>query len=275
MPKSDTTPNFNASPGPAPYSGRPLVSVVVPAYNETPHLRANLESVASHLAELADRYGFEIVIVNDGSNDNTGAVAEEFASSDHHARVIHHPTNQGLGGALRTGLQNTRGDYVVVLDADLSYSPEHVGPLLHALRQSSAQVAIASPYARDGTVREVPLLRRILSRWANSYLRLMTGRHLTAVTCMVRAYEGPFIRGLDLSSPGRDVNAEIIHQALRRSAVIVEIPAALDWSGLDADRAARFSLPQAVLTTLRVLRLGLRLALDSHFTHHKTKGRRP
>jgi glycosyltransferase involved in cell wall biosynthesis len=211
---------------------RPLVSVVVPMYNEALVVEKSLTAICAELDSLADRFSFEVLVVDDGSTDTTRDLAIAFAQAHPIVRVLVHQTNFRLGQALRFAFGQSRGDHVIVYDADLSYSPDHIGRLLDAIVATGARVVIASPYMKDGRTYAIPRFRRWLSRGANWFLSLTALDHLTTVTGMVRAYNGPFIRSLTIKAIDVDVNTEIIYKAQVMRALIVEIPAVLDWRGL-------------------------------------------
>lgn len=221
----------------------PLVTVVVPAFNEAALLGTNIDRLCRVLERSRNAFHVEIVIVNDGSTDATAVVANSLAARWPTVRVVHHRVNQQLGGALRTGFANSRGDYVVTLDGDLSYGPELVAELVVAIRESGAAIVVASPYRAEGRTTAVPFVRRILSRSANRFLAAVDGGGLTTITGMVRIYDGDFVRQLDLRARDVAINAEIISKARTLNAAIVEIPAHLDWT---AQRAA------SRVSTLRV-----------------------
>src|SRR5690606_24170657 len=209
---------------------RPLVSVVVPVFNEAEIITHNLGVLCDYLDELQDMYRWELVVVNDGSTDETGELADEFAAERDNVTVLHHHTNFRLGQALRYAFANCRGDFVVTFDCDLSYAPEHIGRLLTELRTSHAKIVIASPYARGGRTTKVPFVRRTLSRWANRFLGTTARGRVSTLTGMVRAYDRPFLSTLNLKSMGTDINTEILYKAELLGATIVEIPAHLDWT---------------------------------------------
>ena len=210
--------------------GRPLVSVIVPAYNEAAVVVDTLTRLSDHLASLEDLYRWEIVVVNDGSTDDTGVLAEEFARTHPNVRILHHRVNFLLGQALRYAFNSTQGDYVAVMDCDLSYEPEHLGRMLYAIQDSRARIVIASPYAKGGKTTNIPFGRHLLSRMANGLLSRAAGGGITTVTGMVRVYDGRFLRSLDLRAMDTEINTEIIYKARILHARIVEIPAHLDWS---------------------------------------------
>lgn len=209
---------------------RPFVSLVVPAYNEALIITQNLGLLCRYMEKLESQYRWELIIVNDGSYDQTAEKAEEFAHSRDNVRVVHHRVNQGLGQALRSGSHACQGEYVITLDLDLSYSPEHIEQLLSKIRQTGAKVVVASPYMEGGRVSNVPWLRRLLSIWANRFLSLAARRNVATLTGMVRVYDAHFLRTLNLRSSGMEINPEIIHKATLLKERVEEIPAHLCWN---------------------------------------------
>lgn len=208
----------------------PSVTVAIPACNEEAIVTATLERVVTYLRSVEDRYSWEVVVVDDGSRDRTGELIDRFAAAEPRVRTFHHPANFSLGQALRTAFANARGDYVVTLDADLSYAPEHIGALLDAAVSTRAKIVIASPYAKGGRTTAVPWWRKVLSRTSNALLGLAAKGHLSTISGMVRCYDRPFIQALSTKAMDTEVNPEIVYKAQILRARIVEIPACLDWS---------------------------------------------
>ena len=213
-----------------PADPRPLVSVVVPAYNEALKLMGSLSAIYSYLGTLHERYRFELIVVDDGSTDETGDIADVFAKTHPGVLVLHHQVNFRLGQALQYAFGQSKADYVVTFDADLSYSPDHIGRMLEALVAQHARVVVASPYMKGGRTSAIPWRRAAMSKGVNKLLSRVTHSRVATVTGMVRAYDGPFIRSLDLKAMGPEINTEILYKAQIMRARVVEIPAHLDWS---------------------------------------------
>ncbi len=215
--------------------------MLVPAFREAEGIHGSLRRIAAALREL-DHYDWEIVVVDDGSPDETSAhvllAAEEI---DLPVRLVRHVVNQGLGGALRTGFANTRGTVVVVLDSDLSYHEDHIAALVATWEKTRAHVVVASAYMEGGRSTGVPPVLERRSRIANRILSNAALDDIKTLTGMVRAYDGPFVRGLSLKAVDVDINVEILYKTQLLRGTIVEIPAHLDWSGM-AHRAARGSV---------------------------------
>jgi glycosyltransferase involved in cell wall biosynthesis len=238
-------------PGP-----NPLVSVVVPAYNEAAIVEANLAALCRYLESLEDEYRWEVVVINDGSSDNTGRLVEAFASTRPNIRVLHHTINFGLGQALKFAFSKCRGDYIVTMDADLSYSPDHIRALLTKIRETRAKIVVASPYTKGGRISHVPWLRRLLSAWANRFLSATATGSLSTLTGMVRVYDARFVRTLNLRAMGMEINPEVIYKALLLRARIEEVPAHLDWQLQNAAGPRRKSSTKVLRHTVSVLLAG-------------------
>jgi len=210
-------------------SYKPLVSIILPALNEEAIIIKNLDILYDYIKTLESDYAFEFIIINDGSTDSTGELAESYAKSKSNVFVYHHVTNFGLGQAFKFAFSKSTGDYVITLDIDLSYSPEHIKHLLDKITKTKAKLVLASPYMQGGTINNVPTMRKILSIAANKFLSLFAHGHLSTLTCMVRAYDGKYIRSVVHRSLGMEVMPETVYKSMILRAKIEQIPADLDW----------------------------------------------
>lgn len=238
---------------PAGTATKPLVSLVLPAYNESAVVRKNLGVLADYMKSLEQKYDWEIIIINDGSKDDTSELARQFALDHPNIFVFDHVVNFGLGQALKFAFNQSHGQYIVTMDMDLSYSPDHIEKLVDRLRETRAKIVIASPYFVGGAVENVPALRRWLSVGANKFLSIAAHGRIKTLTGMVRAYDAKFLKTLDFYSMGMEVNSEILYKAMVLRARIEEIPALLRWHNpVDGQPVRRSSMRIAryVLTLL-------------------------
>ncbi|MDQ2719849.1 MAG: glycosyltransferase family 2 protein [Bacteroidota bacterium] len=220
---------------------KPFISVIIPCYNEEAILPSNLNAVISYLESKAFKYKWEILIINDGSKDNTGNIADEFAERKAEIRVIHHPVNLNLGRALQTGFRHAKGSVIVVLDVDLSYSVELIEEMVDKLIDTCSDIVIASPYMKGGKVTGVPFSRKVMSLWVNKFMRIAAQDKYFTYTSMVRAYQSSFIRSLNLKTKDYEISPEIMYKAMILRAAIVEIPAHLDWTEQNKFKGKRTS----------------------------------
>lgn len=233
-------------------ASKKLVTLLVPAYNEALKIMVSLTTMYDYMDGLSDRYGFELLVVDDGSTDETADIVEAFARTRPKVRLVRQPANMRIGQALRDGFAASRGDVVVVFDSDLSYSVEHIGLMLDTMEREGVSVVVASPYMKGGKTSAVPWRRAQMSKQVNRLLSAGSQYHLHTVTSMVRAYDGPFIRSLSLKSMGPEINTEILYKAQIMRARVAEIPAHLDWSD-QAERIATRKVSLKFTTTSKLL----------------------
>ena len=192
---------------------KPFISIVLPCYNEEAILRLNLDTIIKYLESKSEKYQWEIVIVNDGSKDKTGMIADDYEKQYPNIRTIHHPTNLNLGNALKTGFKNAKGDIIVVMDIDLSYSVDHIEMLVDKLIETSSDIVIASPYMKGGKITDIPFMRKMMSVWVNKFMRIAAQDKYHTYTGMVRAYRRDFISTVNLKTKDYEINPEILYKA--------------------------------------------------------------
>ena len=201
------------------------ISVVVPMYNEEENVVRTLGKINSVLKEYRD---YEILVVDDGSEDNTFELATKYISSNPHVRVLPHRTNMGRGRAMRTGFENAHGDIVVTTDADLSYDEWHIPRLVNELIAcEGCDVVVGSPYMAGGGVENVPALRLWISKIANKFVGYALGGDLSTVTGMLRAYRREVLDSMELKADGKEIHLEILSKATALGYNIKEAPAIL------------------------------------------------
>jgi glycosyltransferase involved in cell wall biosynthesis len=198
------------------------VLVVIPTYNEAD----NIQLIVDRLRAAVP--GADVLIVDDGSPDGTGSIADGLSAADAAVHVLHRTAKAGLGAAYVAGFgwASTRGyDVVVEMDADGSHQPEELPKLLAAL--ADADVVLGSRWVSGGAVRNWPLSRKILSKGGNAYTRLALGLPLQDATGGYRAYRRVVLDELSLdgvSSQGYCFQVDLVWQAWRRGFRIVEVP---------------------------------------------------
>jgi glycosyltransferase involved in cell wall biosynthesis len=142
-----------------------LLSVVVPAFNEEKRLAGTLSGVKNYLAGR----DCEVIVVDDGSSDHTAEVAERFG-----CRVVKHPRNLGKGAAVKTGVLASKGDLVLVTDADLA-APIAELPKLEAALEKGADIAVGSREAPGAKVVRISFKRKLAGKVFNLLVRVLTG----------------------------------------------------------------------------------------------------
>ncbi|MDO8583622.1 MAG: glycosyltransferase [bacterium] len=200
---------------------RQMITFVFPAYNEA----ENIKRFPSEVFPVFDALGvsYEIVLVDDGSSDQTFIEASKLGSR---VRVIQHPTNLGLGAAVRTGIREAKGDLVITMDTDLTFAPALVVNLLERFKKGDVDVVSGSPKLA-GYGSDIPSYRVFISHVANFVYRIVMGARVTAVSPIFRLYKREQVASLPLQSTRFDINAEILFYLIRDRRRIAEIPTEL------------------------------------------------
>jgi dolichyl-phosphate beta-glucosyltransferase len=161
-------------------------SIVIPAYNESQRIGATLDKVLAYIAEQG--WVAEVLVVNDGSRDNTAEIIQQYARRNRMVRLVENPGNRGKGYSVRNGMLHAEGDILLFSDADLS-SPIYEAPKLFAAIAAGADVAIGSRWmqAELQTERQ-PLYRQMFGRIFNLLLRIILGLRFKDTQCGFKAF---------------------------------------------------------------------------------------
>ncbi|WP_048204100.1 glycosyltransferase [Methanobacterium formicicum] len=201
------------------------ISVIIPMYNEEENVRKTLQTVAAVLKNYYEKY--EILVVNDGSQDNTSHIVKEYASANPQIILLEHPINMGMGRALITGFEYSTGDVVITLDADLSYDPLYIPKLIETLDSAAVDIVIGSQYMAGGKTESIPFHRLFISKMANKIVGYALTGDISTVTGILRAYRREVLDSIELESPGTEINPEILSKANAVGYKIKEIPVVL------------------------------------------------
>jgi dolichol-phosphate mannosyltransferase len=229
----------------------PSVLVVVPTYNERSNLPVLLEELLRHP-------NLRVLVVDDGSPDGTGEVADDLARQ-HPGRVevLHRRGRRGLGRAYVDGFRRAIGepvDVVCQMDADLSHDPRQIGDLIAA--SGDADVVIGSRYIPGGAIVHWPRRRRMLSRFANVYVRAITRLKTRDCTSGYRCWRRETLAGLPLDrfmSDGYSFQIETLFTVARRGGRVVEVPITFVERREGQSKVSRGVLLESALTPWRLI----------------------
>ncbi|MBW2071190.1 MAG: glycosyltransferase family 2 protein [Deltaproteobacteria bacterium] len=203
------------------------LTVLAPMYNEADNIVATVTTINEALSQFGRSW--ELLLVNDGSSDNTLEIVQELAKQFPNLRIISYPVNCGRGKALRTGFEHARGKYVITIDFDLSYSPEHILRIYEELAdpEQMNDVVLGSAYMAEGRVVGVNPWRVFISRLGNKILEYTFPQPFKTSTCILRGYRRQVLEALELESNGKEIHLEILSKVCALGFMVKEIPATL------------------------------------------------
>lgn len=165
----------------------PYYSIIVPAYNEAQRIGESLERMLAYIS--ASRWSAEIIVVNDGSKDNTAEIVTDFSRRNPLVRLVENPGNRGKGYSVRNGMLNASGQVLMFTDADLSSPIEEAAKIFAPIESGQADVTIGSRYLKSQMqTRKQPFYRRLLGRAFNGALRLVLGLSYVDTQCGFKAF---------------------------------------------------------------------------------------
>jgi glycosyltransferase involved in cell wall biosynthesis len=199
----------------------PRLSYFFPAHNEEANVAGLVAEAIATLPTLADE--FEIIVVDDGSKDSTGRIADELAAANPElVRAVHHPTNQGYGAALRSGFRAARHDHVAFTDGDRQFRVADVGRLVDRMAEPDRPDAVAGFRIK----RADPLVRTVYARLYRLANRIFFGLRVRDVDCACKLFRREALEGVAVESGGAFFSAELLIklQAAGRSVAEVGVP---------------------------------------------------
>ncbi|MCO5219660.1 MAG: glycosyltransferase family 2 protein [Thermomicrobiales bacterium] len=190
------------------------LSLVLPCHNEEDNIRIVIEQALAVLPNYAST--FEIIPVNDGSKDRTGAILAELADEDDRVRPVSYAVNKGYGGALTSGFDATQCDYIMFMDADRQFDIGDISRLAPFV----GSFDIVAGFRME---RSDPLIRRVNAEVFNIAVRILFGVHLRDLDCAFKIFRGDQLRSLELISNGALINCEMQAKLRRQGATLQQV----------------------------------------------------
>jgi dolichol-phosphate mannosyltransferase len=207
-------------------SGEPWL--ILPTYNEAENVHAIVAAAAEVLAAAAPD-GFRILVVDDGSPDGTGRIADQLAAEHDWMHVLHRTEKNGIGPAYLAGFRHALDQgagYVMEMDSDFSHDPADLARLLQAVNDG-ADLALGSRYVPGGGVREWGLLRRFISEGGSTYARLVLGLRVRDLTGGFKCFRREVLEAIHFDgvrSQGYAFQVELTYRAVQKGFHVVEVP---------------------------------------------------
>lgn len=229
-----------------------FISVVIPAYNEESRIPPTLEKVHAYCKEKFRE--FEILVVDDGSLDKTVSVVKNIGMHLDHINLIHYPQNAGKGHAVRKGVLSSRGNLLLICDADLSTPIEELEKLVHFIH-SDYDIAIGSRGLRDSCiVQRQPWYREGMGKTFNLFVRILAIGGIKDTQCGFKLFRGDVARAIFSKAGinGFSFDVEVLYLAKKAGHTIKEVP--VRWINSPFSRVVLMGDPMKMFLELLIIR---------------------
>ncbi len=211
------------------------LSIIVPVFNEEKTILKVLKRLEG--VEIPD-VEKEIIVVDDGSSDATASTINKQQLTNNKTKILHHAKNLGKGAAVRTGIKEASGEYIIIQDADLEYNPNDIERLLEPIRNGETKVVYGTRLRRlPNLSRDERTLQFLVHYFGNRALSLLTsilyGQWITDMETGYKLFPKDALAKIRLNSKGFDFEPEITAKLLKKGYKILEIPITTTPRGYD------------------------------------------
>lgn len=233
------------------------LSVIIPVYNEPSTLAETVHKV------LAVPYLLEIIIVDDGSTDQTKEVAQKLAESHAQVRLTRHDRNAGKTAALKTGLSLTTGDIVIIQDADLEYDPVDIAQVITPILDGHADVVYGSRFLVRRASRVLYFYHFLGNKTLTFLSNVLTNLNMTDIETGYKAFRGEIIRNMVIVSAEFGFEVEVTAKVAKLGCAIYEVP--ISYYGRTYDEGKKIRARDGLKALFLILRFNLFTSLRSSF----------
>lgn len=233
------------------------LSVIIPVYNEG----ATLGSIVQEV--LAVPHLLEIIIVDDGSTDQTATVAAKLAEDNAQVHYARHGQNAGKTAALKTGLALTKGKIVIVQDADLEYHPSDMPGVIQPILDGYADVVYGSRFLVRKATRVLYFYHYLANKLLTFCSNLLTNLNLTDVETGYKAFKGEIIRNMVINSHGFGFEIEVTAKVAKLKCAIYEVP--ISYYGRTYEEGKKIGPIDALVAFWLVIRFNLFCGMSGSF----------
>jgi glycosyltransferase involved in cell wall biosynthesis len=192
----------------------PGLTVFLPSHNEEGNVERVVIGFLSELPRVAEHY--EVVVVDDGSRDRTGEIADRLAAENPHVLVVHHPKNLGYGGAVSTGLYSGTQPYLLLADGDGQFDPAEMSQLTSRIDHYDVVIG-RRKHRADG------IMRRVNGKAWTTLSRLLFGLRIRDMDCGFKLFRREAVAGITLQSKSAMITTELMARLAGRNARICEV----------------------------------------------------
>lgn len=222
-----------------------LLSIIIPAYNEETTIASIIDKVQA--VELSSEVKKEIIIVNDGSNDNTSRILARYQGQDN--ITVIHQDNRGKTAALLTGIKNAKGDIFLIQDADLEYDPHFYPQLLGPILNGGVEIVYGSRFL--GSIEGMEPINRFANLISNWTLNFLFRVRLTDINTCYKVFTKKAFEGIIIKGSHFDMDAEMTVKFLMKKLFIHEVP--ISYVARSRDEGKKINLSTALKLYWRII----------------------
>lgn len=226
------------------------VSIIIPAYNEEATIIDLLACVAE---QNVDGVEFEVIVIDDGSTDQTVEILE--ARPELYGKLIKQPVNGGKGAAVKAGLAEAMGDYILFQDADLEYDPADYSKILQPVLRFNADIVMGSRLVASPITRVSYFWHKIGNHLITFIFNIFNNTTFTDVYSCYLLYRRSMVNAGELKTEGWEQHAEILSKAVSRGKEFYEVP--ISYYGRTYDEGKKIRSHHAVVVIWTILKMRL------------------
>lgn len=225
------------------------LSILIPVFNEEATLITLLDMVHN-----ADSLGLqkELIIVDDGSTDNTRAILSELDTAKYNAKIYYHEKNQGKGAALRTAQGYAEGDLIMIQDADLEYDPKEYPELLRPLVEGRADVVYGSRLCGGKPTRAFKIMHLFGNKFLSLVTNILYNATLTDMETCYKVFKRDIFKKVKIKCDRFDFEPEITAKVLKQGVKLYELP--ISYYGRDYDEGKKITWKDGIWAILALIR---------------------
>lgn len=234
------------------------LSVVMPAYNE----EATISEIIKKVLDIP--HLLELIVVDDCSADNTPQIVQTLASQDSRIKYHRQPKNGGKTEALKSGFALTKGEIVIVQDADLEYDPSEIIDVISPILEGHADVVFGSRFMVRKAARVLYFYHYLANKGLTFYSNCLTNHNMTDIETCYKAFRGDIIRNMIITSSGFGFEVEVTAKIAKLKCAIYEVP--ISYYGRTYEEGKKIGFKDGLQALWYILKFNLFSTIENSFT---------
>ncbi len=226
------------------------VSIIIPCFNEEKTISLIIDKIY-----MQEKIIKEVIIINDGSTDNTSKILMELKEKYRDIILINHENNKGKGSALKTGFSNATGDLILIQDADLEYDPSDYSKLIVPFIKTDAQIVYGSRFMGGDYVRLHYYWHYIANKLLTTMTNIFTNLNMTDMETGYKVFKKECLKDISLAEKGFGIEPEITVKLAKKKFIFYEVP--ISYSGRSYEEGKKITIKDAFRALFCIVRYSI------------------